>query len=1421
MADLKQIRVFISSPGDVMPEREIIERVVARLDGIWKSYVRLSALNWVREHYEAIRGFQELIGEMTAFDIVLGVLWKRLGSPLRPDMFKRDDGTPYESGTVFEIELAIASSTSLGKPAVFLFRKSAAVSYTAENFDDERRQHQALQNWWNRTVRDDQGHFLRGYQSFETLDELEHSVENLLDRLLRDRGLIPAGPAWDIETKKSPYPGLLPYDRAYSDVFFGRALSIASAMDDLRAAADRGLPALFVVGPSGSGKSSLLRAGLLPHFMPHQIEGIDFWRQVLIEPAQDPYLLFAQRLYGEAALPELLTSPNATPESFASLARQSPENAAQAVKWALDRAAHAQQAVIGGGRVPVGRLLVSLDQLETVLDGDQRHEFTRFVRCLVESETTWLIATLRSDRYPDLQLDPNLLELRRRGAMYDLPPPGPSEIADIIKGPARAANLVFDERPIAAVINAPLQTADLDGRGQMESLASVINADVSGGDALPLLQMTLARLFEAREERTLTFKAYETMGGLEGAIAAHAELVFATVSSAGQATLDALLRSLVADIEENGRLTIKTPSYASVAHDQGSRDLVDKLTAARLIVNAEGGVRIAHEALLRRWQRATASPALQPEAIRLRRQIEPSFEVWNKTRLKNDLLQPGTTAIAAAEMIVKKHRGAYPPELESYIESSVQAAQSETRRARRRTMVAMGAAAAFAGLAVFAFFVYGRAQDNFSLALLTKAEQSLRDDKPARALVEASAAIEPNLASSILQRFGLSGSMLDKDVRAGAIAAIAGPASQVPVRTLMLPDEADAVAFSPDGARIAVGDANGEIVVVGTRDGDVELRLTGHAGPVTSVKFSPDGKWIASASYDRTIRLWDTASKQAKVLCGHLGRTNEVAFDPSGRFLASGSNDGHVMVWDMTTFAAVGNFNDGKAGSWALAVDFSPDGSLLAASYDNGEVFIRKTQDWSATRIATNRKDLVGVSFSPDGKRIATASIEGALDVWDSATGAVVAQITDHPNKLWKVRFSPDGRLLAAASWDGAARIWDGQTFRYLGTIDGNDHWITDIAFSADSLLLATADEAGATRVWKTDSIAPMFYTARDDDRETLTGTYSPDGSMFVAGGRDHYARLYRVNQRGEFEFQCRVAHDDWVIAVAFLPDGKSVVSAGTSDGKADNVIKIWSASDCGREREQAVPVGAAFVDSIAASPDGKWLAWGSREGAVWLVELGPQAKQSKLPAHHSGPVYALAFSPDGSRLVSAGQDKTIAVWSTADRILVRDLSGHRELVEAIKFAPDGHLLVSTGADGLILLWDINAQVPLVKTLSLRGGAGTLAFSPDGGLLAAGSDTQIIAMWTLPSFEKIFELDALVGVRGVFGFDPKRGDLAFDGEDGLIRIFPKASRPQRSSQTMDSVLQGTDVFFDRMAGYLAQGDADQVIKSNGGVCKPP
>jgi WD40 repeat protein len=1402
MARTPLITVFISSPIDVDDERKRAELVISRLDNIWRAHVRLEARLWERKHYEAATGFQQAIGEMAKFDVVIGILWKRVGSEISPETYARPDGSAYESGTVFELETAIASSEKTGRPAVYLLRKTKPVTYPAASVDEDRRQNDLLQAWWDRTVRDAEGHFLRGYQGFVETDDFEALLESVLEDYLRDKHLIPDGAAWDVKTRGSPYPGLVAYDEAHSDVFFGRSLATAAALDDLREAAKRERPALFIVGPSGSGKSSLARGGVSPRLSAGFFEGIDFWRPILIEPAEDPLAAFASRLYATGGLPELQASPQSTPKAFVELAKDAPEGAASSVRWALESAAKSEPTAAAREKALVARLLITVDQLEIIMGSSSWRPLARLLRALVESQAAWLVATLRSDRYGDLQADADLMALRTKGALFDLPAPGASEITEIIKAPAHAAGLVFEEQ---------------EGR----TLDRVLQQAVSGPDALPLLQMTLAKLFEERRGETLTFDAYNALDGLEGAIAAHAGAVFATVSPAGQAALDGLLRNLVADIDDAGRLTLRTPRRDSLV---GASELVDRFVQGRLLISAGGDLRIAHEALLRRWKRAAESPALLPEVIRLRRQIEPSCEVWGRTGLDSDLLQPGSTALAAADRIAREHPGALGDPLEPYVRASVQFAESRqraeldkanaaARRARRGAAIVMAFALLFAGVAALAFGLYRQANHSYGLALLTKAEQLLLEDDPARALVTAAAAAR------------LSGGS-DAGIRAQTIAEIAQPAHVAAIWSLKLSRPADATALSDDG-QFAIGDNAGEILIGQTEQAAgvaprPTLSLNGPRRDILRLRFLPGGHRLVSATSDGVV-VWDLASRTAQLLCGSPQPLVDVTADPKGRYIAAVGDQGQVVVWDARSangqpITAARTLATLNPSAW-LVVAFSPDGARFAASDADGAVHVFDVSDtlaaWReqpALSLQTSQTDLIGLAFSPDATRLAAAAQKGVVQLWSLAGGAPSKlQSLDRPvGKLWGVAFTPDGSKLVTAGWDGAARFWDSSTLAPLGVVDAHDHWVLDFALSQDSRRLLTVSQDGAAKFWDVASLSPMTYAIRDNPAETIRGRYSADGSHFVTAGRDGFARLYSVSAAGAFSLDCVADNGAWVTAVAFSADGERFASVG----QWQTAIHIWDvdAADGGRCRDDGqISTGSTVATSLAWSPaHASELAWGGSDGGVRIVNVGsgpqPAGGQRMAGAGHSGEVAAVAYNDSGARLASGGGDGRVVVWDVAGRRLLKVLRSGGQGVGAVRFFHDGRLITG-GDDGAIQVWDLSGANPM-RALTMQGGVSAMALSADNSVLAAGGDGRAIVMWRTTDWRQIFALNALAGARGAWDFNPKRGDLAFDGEDGLVRVLPHATAPwPLNPGDLNATLVGTDVHFDRGPATVSAGQS--------------
>ena len=712
-------RVFISSPSDVFAERERVERVIVRLNGEFGGGL-LQAIRWERAYYTAAKTFQDQIPLPSETDLVICVLWKRLGFELPPE-YRRPDGTT-PTGTEYEFENAMESARSKGTPDVLVYRKSAPVLLNAEQIEMERAQFEALKTFWSQWFRTEAGHFVAAYQSFDNTDAFETLVEDHIRQWLARHRVTTAGVTWPIEQRGSPFRGLQPFDAAHTTVFFGRRRVIERARERLTDAAQRGMAFLLILGTSGSGKSSLARAGLVPRLMqPGAVPGVDLWRCCTMRPGEGdtPLHALARALYAADALPELAAGDCPTPPDFAALLAGAPESAARALRLALGRATVAIAAREAFDRPVEARLLLMVDQFEEALAAPEpRDAFARALTLLIGTGLVWVVATLRSDLYAPFQACPALTALRDGGTQLDLLPPSSAELAEIVTGPAAAAGLRFDPRA--------------DGTGLDEVLTTA--ADQPG--ALPLLQLALDALFEARDPAAslLTISAYDAFGGLPGVVEQRAEATLAVLDPEAAAALPAVLRGVV-DVTEDGIVTGRAGPLEQVAASPGARRLVDAFVAARLLVaQTQYGatrIRVAHDALLSSWPRASAAISADREALRTRGRVEAAAHRWRQEGRDPDFLLPSGRPLAEAAELASRRPESLGDDAHAFVRQSQDAdaarhaaaeahAQRELRReadaqqARadaatrvvRRTRVAVAAVSVLlvtaAGAAVFA-----------------------------------------------------------------------------------------------------------------------------------------------------------------------------------------------------------------------------------------------------------------------------------------------------------------------------------------------------------------------------------------------------------------------------------------------------------------------------------------------------------------------------------------------------------------------------------------------------------------------------------------------------------------------------------------------------------------------------------------------
>ncbi len=649
---MKTLRFFISSPGDVFEERAIANRVIERLQSEYIGKVVLEPVLWEHEPLVATSTFQHQIVKPSDTDVMIAILWSRLGTPLPKD-FVRPDGTRYKSGTEFEFEEAIEGFRRNGKPDLLVYRKTAPPSVRLDEEEEllERLgQKKKLDEFVGKWFHDEaDGSLTAAFHPFESPSDFEILVENHLHRLVErelPRSTSSSSEARAVWRQGSPFRGLEAFEFEHAPVFFGRTKAVSDILQALRDQDADGRSFVLVLGMSGGGKSSVVRAGVLPMLTrPGVIEGVDIWRRAVYRPTDvrdDLFTGLAKALLRETALPSL-DENNEGPEELAQVLRESPQAATAMIKGALAREK------LDDGSSARARLALLVDQMEEMYTQDDigqedRVAFVDVLDALARSGHVWVIGTLRSDFYQAVIKIPKFVALKDGDGQYDLMPPTASEIGQMIRLPTRAAGLRFEEDPASN-----------------ERLDDMLrDAAADHPEVLPLLQFTLEELYQRRtEDGMLTLAAYHELGGVEGSLAQRAETVFKDLPDDVEAELPKVLNALVT-IERDGYEQVGRKRVPwSDATDGRSHELIETFVENRLFVTelADDGsavVTVAHEALLWHWPRVKEWVAQNRENLRIRSRIAAAAERWIADDRPSDLLLPSGKPLVEAETLLEQ-----------------------------------------------------------------------------------------------------------------------------------------------------------------------------------------------------------------------------------------------------------------------------------------------------------------------------------------------------------------------------------------------------------------------------------------------------------------------------------------------------------------------------------------------------------------------------------------------------------------------------------------------------------------------------------------------------------------------------------------------------------------------------------------------
>ncbi|MHC5914697.1 MAG: nSTAND1 domain-containing NTPase [Nostoc sp.] len=1157
---------------------------------------------------------------------------------------------------------------------------------------------------------------------------------------------------------KCPYRSLSYFTETKEDaeVFYGRSALTQELIQQVR----EKHRLIALLGASGSGKSSMLRAGLLYQLkLGQDIPGSDRWtyitpftpKETPVNSLQEAFALSLPNLSFTPLNPPLSSSGGYTSEITPlnpplERGETGKSNSLPFTRGGLGRGdlAHVIGEELKALNTPVILIIDQFEECFTMCDDSQRQGFFDCLRELVDyTDNLYIFIGMRSD-------------FRARWREY------PEYASRIHKPYINVEHLTREE--IEEAITKPADWVGLGIEGRLKQ--QLINDVEDYPGSLPLLQYTLTELWRESKnqgDEVLSLKTYQDLGGVEGTLQKRADAVYESLSPTEKTVARRIFLELTqigetTDVRRRVRLGELVNSHHSLEFlQQVSEKLADK--DARLITKTDEQdsedviLDVVHEALIRHWQMLREWKDEYKVGIGIERQIEAEAQEWERNDKKPGFLRKDDRLAVAeayltrfgdwqmlngvAEEYIQKSQ-----ELRNRLEREEKERQQEKlAAARRQNRVVILFSMGLAAFAVFAGYQWRQAEINQIRAYRESSKAFLVSNQDLDALINSlQAGIKLN--QPLLQIF---------------------PFKNEVKRTLQ-----QAVYQAKERNRLV------------DKDNVVNS---------VSASFSPNGQLLATAGDDGTVGLWNLQGKKLKSWRGNQRPLYSPSFSPNGQLLATAGEDGTVGLWNLQGQQL--KTWQGNQG-WIRTISFTPDGQGLVTAGQDGTIRLWNLQGQQLKFWQAHNGWIWKVTFSPDGQRLATAGADNVARIWD-LQGKQLAELKGHTYPVRSVSFSPDGQQLATRGDDGTIRLWDLQG-KQLKAWKASFQGIWSVSFSPDGQLLVTGGEGGNTDLWdlKGDNVG----TLKGYQGPVRSINFSPNGQLLATAGDGNTVRLW--NFQGQQLVKLK-GHQGYVIGFSFNPNAKQLVTSGQ-----DGTIRLW---DLQSQQVQVWPGHQGMITSIRFSPNGQQLASIGDKGMIYLWDL--QGRLLKAWQGHQGISRIIKFSPNGQQLLST-DNNMIRLWDLQGQQLKAWQGTQNENILSVSFSPDGKRLATTGDGGNVYLWNLQGQ----KLQTLTGhpnGTESVSFHPDGQRLATAGDDGTVRLWNLQGKQlEVFTVEQ--GLIRSVSFSPDGQQFVTIGDEGVARLWDLQGRQLAVFTTSFKNLKIIGAFFSPNNRQLATLEDDGTVK---------